>query len=305
MRKINLVLLTIFMALFATGIVPAQINHVEGRWENIKPGNEGITSIVITYNGARVIVHAWGRCVPNDCDWGETPAYAYGNNAKSDVVTSANTLIATYSAGSKETILLIRLAARDRIQVESFIRFTDNTGETAYHARDVFVRTGLETGVMQECLTYNPHNLRIVDEGSDGWLLTDGLSRMNMLDNRRDAERALALARRHTAHCFIGRDKTSANRRGLIVEYWTGASGIPSAIKGEDCLSYRLENLRIVEEAVGSWLLTDGRSRMVMLADKEDAERALSLARKNSQHCFIGRDNTRPNRLDYILGYWQ
>jgi hypothetical protein len=42
-----------------------------------------------------------------------------------------------------------------------------------------------------------------------------------------------------------------------------------------------------------------------VLADREDAERALDLARRNSRQCFIGRDNTRPNRQDYILGYWQ
>jgi hypothetical protein len=159
--------------------------------------------------------------------------------------------------------------------------------------------------VAPDCLTYDPRDLRIVNEGSRGWLLTDGVSRMHMLDNRRDAERALALARRHTAHCFIGRDNTRLNRKDFIVEYWTGVSGGPIAINGEDCISYNRWNLRIVDEGASGWLLTDGRSRLLVLADREDAERALDLARRNSRQCFIGRDNTRPNRQDYILGYWQ
>jgi hypothetical protein len=51
MRKVNLVLLTIFTALFATTIASAQINRFEGQWRNINPGDEGITSIVITKDG--------------------------------------------------------------------------------------------------------------------------------------------------------------------------------------------------------------------------------------------------------------
>ena len=215
MRKATFVLLTILIALFATGIATAQINRFEGRLSNVNPGDEGITSIVITH------------------------------------------------------------------------------------------RTEPETGVAPDCLTYDPRNLRIVNEGPRGWLLTDGVSRMHMLDNRRNAERALALARRHTAHCFIGRDNIRPNRKDFIVEYWTGASMIPTAINGEDCISYNRWNLRIVDEGASGWLLTDGRSRLLMLADREDAERALDMARRNSRQCFIGRDNTRSNRQDYILGYWQ
>lgn len=305
MRKVTLVFLTILLALFATGIASAQINRFEGQWRNVNPGDEGITSIIITHRGARARVHVWGRCLPRDCDWGEATAYAYGASVMSDVVTSTDVLTATYSTSFKETILLIRLGARDRIQVESFTRFTDYSGRSAYHARDVFVRTEPETGMAPDCLTYDPRDLRIVNEGSRGWLLTDGVSRMHMLDNRRDAERALALARRHTAQCFIGRDNTRPNRKDFIVEYWTGASRVPTAISGEDCISYNRWNLRIVDEGARGWLLTDGRFRLLMLADREDAERALNLARRNSRQCFIGRDNTRPNRQDYILGYWQ
>jgi sphingomyelin phosphodiesterase len=72
----------------------------------------------------------------------------------------------------------------------------------------------------EDCLTYNPADLRIVDEGASGWLLTDGRSRMLTLDTRQDALDALALARRHTKHCFIGRGNARANRSSYIVAYW-------------------------------------------------------------------------------------
>jgi hypothetical protein len=82
MRKVTLVLLTILIALVATGIASAQINRFEGQWRNINPGDEGITSIVITHRGARARVHVWGRCLPRDCDWGEATAYAYGDGVR-------------------------------------------------------------------------------------------------------------------------------------------------------------------------------------------------------------------------------
>lgn len=74
-------------------------------------------------------------------------------------------------------------------------------------------------GGRQDCLSYNPNNLRIENEGARGWLLTDGSSRMLTLDNRMDAVRALALARKPTAHCFIGRNNTRPNRKDYIVQY--------------------------------------------------------------------------------------
>ena len=60
----------------------------------------------------------------------------------------------------------------------------------------------------EDCLPYNPSKLNTVNEGAQGWLLTDSTSRMLMLDNQSDAQKALALAKRHTADCFIGRDNT-------------------------------------------------------------------------------------------------
>ena len=74
--------------------------------------------------------------------------------------------------------------------------------------------------VPEDCLPYNPANLRIVNEGASGWLLTDGVSRMLLLDSQQDAQNALILAKRYTKQCFIGRGNTRSNRKDYIVEYW-------------------------------------------------------------------------------------
>jgi serine/threonine protein kinase len=157
----------------------------------------------------------------------------------------------------------------------------------------------------EDCLPYDPSRLRIEDEGFNGWLLTDERSRMLMLDDKDDAENALRLAQRHNRHCFIGRGNNRTNRIDYIVEYWEGDSGQTTTLTNEDCIAYDVAQLQIIDEGANGWLLTDGRSRMLILDNQMDAENALKLARRHTQHCFIGRDNTRPNRKSYIVEYWR
>lgn len=72
-----------------------------------------------------------------------------------------------------------------------------------------------------------------------------------------------------------------------------------------DELRYNPRRLRIVNEGARGWLLTDGRSRMKMFDTKEDARNGLRVARRHTRHGFVGRDNPRTNRMDYITEYWR
>ena len=157
----------------------------------------------------------------------------------------------------------------------------------------------------EDCLPYNPANLKVIDEGNNGWVLTDGRSRMLMLDNEADAKDALELARRYTAQCFIGRDNKRSNRSDYIVEYWTGSSGLKTAIARRDCISYKPEDLQIVDEGANGWLLTDLRSQKQYLDNKQDAQNALIVGRRYTQHCYIGRGNKRLDPTTYIVEYWE
>jgi hypothetical protein len=127
---------------------------------------------------------------------------------------------------------------------------------------------------------------------------------MLILDNQTDATAALAVARRSTSFCFIGRGNSRPNRKDYIVEYWKGKSGQTPTIPSPDCIPYNKGGLKIVNEGATGWLLTDGSSRMLILDTEQDAKNALILAQAHSKQCFIGRNNTRPNRKDYIAHYW-
>jgi hypothetical protein len=305
MKKIVLGIAALFVLLVAQSNAFAQINQFVGTWENVNAATPGVTKLKITHFelfGAQFVrVQAFGQCVPTDCDWGTVFATAYAPSVGSDLETTARALTAQFNPGFAVRIVTIRPISGGRLQADIYTRFTDGSGRTNYNATYIFKREGAQA----DCLSYDPTDLRIVNEGASGWLLTDGRSRMLILDNQEDAERALALARRHTAHCFIGRDNTRSNRRDYVHEYWTGDSGIETTINGEDCLGYNPNNLQIVDIGALGWRLIDGSHWIAIYDDKKDAEAGLAVAKQNTKYCFIGRDNTRPNRRDYIVEYWR
>lgn len=155
-------------------------------------------------------------------------------------------------------------------------------------------------------LHYNPRNLRIVSEGARGWLLTDGRSRMKMFHNKEDARNGLRVARRHTRHGFVGRDNTRANRRDYITEYWAGDSHLPyEPLTKTDCISYNPNNVVAEDLDDAGWRLRDGDHWMVLADDMNDALAILRVIERHTRICFIGRDNPRPNRSQYIMTYWE
>ncbi len=86
---------------------------------------------------------------------------------------------------------------------------------------------------------------------------------------------------------------------GLIVVL----PSLPVTAAGGDCLSYNPSALS-VQQVRDYWIVTDGSSSMVALATQDDANKALAVAQQHTSHCFVGRDNNRSNRRDYIVEYW-
>lgn len=50
---------------------PTTTASFAGTWVSKDPNTRGNTKFVITQDDADVKVHAWGKCTPTDCDWGE------------------------------------------------------------------------------------------------------------------------------------------------------------------------------------------------------------------------------------------
>jgi hypothetical protein len=52
-----------------------------GNWVNKNPATSGITRLRITQDGTEVKVHAFGKCSPADCDWGQETGGIIDNSA--------------------------------------------------------------------------------------------------------------------------------------------------------------------------------------------------------------------------------
>lgn len=165
--------------------------------------------------------------------------------------------------------------------------------------------------ITNDYLTYNPNNLKIVKESSC-WLLTDGRMRMKIFASEEDAQNGLKVARRHTRQCFVGRDNKRSNRKDFIFEYWDGNSGLPAEkLSKTDIISYNPANIYTEYNAsLKYWQVCErypnGGGHIIAIADNmADALAILYVIERKSKECFIGRDNTKSNRKDYIMTYFE
>jgi hypothetical protein len=178
-------------------------------------------------------------------------------------------------------------------------------GDSGIDGRMYLVQDLYEKLTVDE-IAYNPNTLRIVDEGANGWLLTDGNSRMKMFDNKEDARNGMAVARRYTRQGFVGRENHRSNRIDYITEYWAGNSGLPwQPLTKIDAIPYNPRNVVAEDLDAKGWRLKEGNHWMVLADDFDDALAVLRIIERYTRLCFIGRGNKRPNRKQYIMTYWE
>jgi hypothetical protein len=54
---------------------------MSGHWINANSQTSDITKMDVTQKGDQITVHAWGKCVPSDCDWGSQTGLATSGSA--------------------------------------------------------------------------------------------------------------------------------------------------------------------------------------------------------------------------------
>jgi hypothetical protein len=74
-----------------------------GSWHNEDRHTRGLTHLDIYNRGDQIFVHAWGKCHPRDCDWGQSRA-----------ARSANKLIVRWDTRSARKVMTIKGEDRDR-----------------------------------------------------------------------------------------------------------------------------------------------------------------------------------------------
>ncbi len=122
----------LLLLLTATGGL-ASLAQFAGSWTNVDTNTRGVTNLDIAVMGTNANVHAWGKCHPNDCDWGTVQAQPFASGVSSNILTGADTLIAVFATDFSETTLVIKPAG-NQLKVDSYDRFKDNSGRSNYLA---------------------------------------------------------------------------------------------------------------------------------------------------------------------------
>ena len=155
----------------------------------------------------------------------------------------------------------------------------------------------------EDCIGYNLASLKIVNQNASGWLLTDTKSNIQLLDTKADAEQFLLVAKAHTQRCSIGRNNKRSNRADYIFSYFKGGTGQIPTIAKEDSIAFDSSKLAVKNLGATGFTVTDGNSSLALFDTQNDAARAIAVLKNYNRQVFVGRGNTRVNRLAYIAQY--
>jgi hypothetical protein len=119
---------------------PAHINQFAGKWVNDDPNTRGLTNLQIDVRGRRLRIQAWGKCHPTDCAWGYAVGTVHAASVEANPVENAEAITTLYITSFSQTILIIRPLEGDRLRVEVFTKFTDESGRADYTHTETFRR---------------------------------------------------------------------------------------------------------------------------------------------------------------------
>lgn len=122
----------------------ASLSRFAGYWKNVDPNTGGVTKIKILVMGTKITVQAWGKCHPRDCDWGKVNGYAYGPNVSANLSADTRAITALFDSGFSQTLMIIEPYGKDRLEVNVYDHFTDNSKRTDYCSTPIFIRSQKE-----------------------------------------------------------------------------------------------------------------------------------------------------------------
>ncbi|HXM56261.1 MAG TPA: hypothetical protein VOB72_12790 [Candidatus Dormibacteraeota bacterium] len=157
----------------------------------------------------------------------------------------------------------------------------------------------------EDCIPHNPATLTVVyNSGAAVWQVLDGSHALLAFKTQTDANDGMAVAKRFDRECFIGRGNTRTNRSSYITEYWRDPSGLSATIASPDCIPYNRSNLSIVNLGTTGWQLRDGNNLIALYDTQTDAQAAVTVMQHWSNICYVGRDYSGSDRLQYITTYF-
>ena len=81
--------------------------------------------------------------------------------------------------------------------------------------------------------------------------------------------------------------------------------GVALGGAAEDCFSYEPSLLGLKNDKERGWMVQHQGQALLRFDKKDEAERAMNLAKRYKQHCYVGRRTNRPDSTSYYVEYWK
>jgi len=147
---IALSIITVFM----NNTAYASVSDFAGNWTNIDRNTRGITKISISDVGRYIRIQVWGKCRPQDCDWGTTTGYLYTDKVTTPLKKFARAISAIYIKSYANSIITLEKSANGRIRATVYTRFTDNSRRNNYTSSYLFERKYYRLKINRPAATY-------------------------------------------------------------------------------------------------------------------------------------------------------
>jgi hypothetical protein len=105
-----------------------------GTWHSTDKATRGIVKLVLTAKDGALIVHAYGACEPELCDWGAVRGEVFAANVSG---REAMAFTAVYDFGFMETSLAVYYKGGILV-LDSFNAFKDDSGRSSYFTREFY-----------------------------------------------------------------------------------------------------------------------------------------------------------------------
>ncbi len=111
---------------------------IVGGWVSENPNTSGITSLNVAASDEGLTSHAWGACVPNDCDWSAVPMHTLGTSI-GDATPERSA--ANWDHGFSTVFMTTHLSGGDLV-VEKYTVFHDDSGRSNYYSQENMWKLG-------------------------------------------------------------------------------------------------------------------------------------------------------------------
>lgn len=143
----------------------------------------------------------------------------------------------------------------------------------------------------EDCISYDANTLTVNYEAGV-WVVRSGTTEIVRTyggPSDPNGNHALAVAKRYTKVCFIGRGNHREGREEYIFEYWRDPSGINTTLPDaeEVCSSYDRTNIIVDDASDNAWRVRDDDHVLQMFDTEQDATGGKLVLEKYNQICYV------------------